>query len=279
MSSNGIGGHEGFAPGFRKLYRGVHVPPDANVDPVWRMRGALKRAGGGAVIAGISAAILHGIAWYEDDFVVEVCRNAKGQGRNRGGINVVRSELEPDDVTVIEGLPVLSAVRTAYDLGRRRPEWRALGHLDDLLGAAGVESRVLWHYVTAHPDTRGVRQIRDLIQYVDTKSESPPESWLRLCLIRGGLPKPESQIALHDTSGQECARLDLGYRRYQIGVEFDGEEFHSNAEQRAHDNSRDAKARRLGWEIVRVRRHDLREDADEIVRRVEKLLWERGYRG
>ncbi len=263
----------------RRLYRGVHVPPDADIDPGWQMRSALKRAGPGAVISGVTAAILHGIAWYDQDFEVEVCRQATGQGRNRGGIKVVRADLGPGDVTTIDGIPVLSAVRTAYDLGRRPPEWKALGHLDDLMKATGLESSDLWAYIVAHPAKRGVCQIRGLIPHIDTKSESPPESWLRLMMIRGKLPKPESQISLYDPSGHEFARLDLGYRKYRVGIDYDGQEFHSTEWQRAHDEARDAKANKIGWAIIRVRAEQLREDPQEVVNEIWKYLWDRGYRG
>lgn len=242
------------------------------------MRCALKRAGPGAVISGLSAAILHGIAWFDDDFEVEVCRPATGQGRNRGGIKVVRADLGPGDVTTVDGIPVLSAVRTAYDLGRRTPEWRALGHLDDLMKATGLEVSDLLAYVVAHPAKRGVCQIRGLISHIDTNAESPPESWLRLLMIRGDLPKPEAQIALHDRTGHEFARFDLGYRKYRIGVDYDGEEFHSTAQQRAHDEARDAKAGVMGWVIIRVRAEQLRKDPQDVVDEIWKHLRDRGYR-
>lgn len=262
----------------RRLYRGVHVPLDAEVDPAWQMRSALKRAGPGAVIGGLSAAILHGIAWFDDEFEVEVCRPATGQGRNRGGIKVVRADLDPGDVTTVEGIPVLSVVRTAYDLGRRPPEWRALGHLDDLLKVTGLNTSDLWAYIRAHPATRGVCQIRGLIPHIDTSSESPPESWLRLLIVRGELPKPETQISLYDQSGHEFARFDLGYRKYRIGVEYDGDEFHSTEQQRLRDKARDAKTASLGWVTVRVRAEQLRNDPQEVVSEIRKHLWDRGYR-
>lgn len=47
---------------------------------------------------------------------------------------------------------------------------------------------------------------------------------------------------LHSTQDDSriYARIDLGYEKYQIAIEYDGEDFHSTPEQRAHDAARDA---------------------------------------
>jgi hypothetical protein len=262
---------------FRRIYRGVYVPPDVTLVPMVKFHGAIKRAGPGAAISGMSAAILHGSRWFDDEFEVEICRNAMGQGRNRGGLRVIRCTLDPGDLTEVNGLPVTTVIRTAYDIGRRPPEWRALGHLDDLVRATGLDVGELWRYIVRHPDMRGVRQIRGLVAHIDPVSESPPESWLRLLIVRDGLPQPESQISLFDDNGHEYARFDLGYRKYRIGIEFDGEEFHSTRDQRAHDESRDARARRAGWEILRVRSGRLREDPSGIADDLRGLMYERGF--
>ncbi|HEY9312623.1 hypothetical protein [Williamsia sp.] len=125
---------------------------------------------------------------------------------------MVRSDLAPADVTTIDGIPVLSVLRTAYDLGRRPPEWRALGHLDDLLKATGLEVRDLWRYIVEHPGMRGIRQIRGLIPHIDTKSESPPESWLRL-LIRWHIIRVRAEhYAMNHTRAIDEVLRERGYR-------------------------------------------------------------------
>jgi hypothetical protein len=95
-------------------------------------------------------------------------------------------------------------------------------------------------YADEHNGHRGIRQLRLLIPLIDGLSESPPESWLRLLTIRADLPTPELQIRVADKTGRIYARIDLGYEKYQIAIEYDGEDFHSTPEQRAHDAARDA---------------------------------------
>lgn len=188
----------------------------------------------------------------------------------------MRTDLSLDDVMVIDGRSATTPVRTAYDLGRRPPQWRALGHLDDLVKATDLDVGVLWRYVVEHPGTRGIRQIRELVPHINPLSESPPESWLRLLIVEGGLPRPEAQISVLDDRGHEFARMDLGYRRLKIGIEFDGIEFHETAEQRAHDAARDARLQRMGWVIVRVTGDRMRNESNELLDAIDPHLRDRG---
>ncbi|PYE15120.1 uncharacterized protein DUF559 [Williamsia limnetica] len=260
----------------RRMHRGVRVSATKVLGPHDLIDGALLRAGPGAVLSGLSAAFLHGITWYDADSEIEISRHATGQGRCRGRVRVVRSDLSLDDVMLIDGRRVTTPIRTAYDLGRRPPHWRALGRLDDLVKAADIDLPSFWRYVVEHPGTRGIRQIRELIPHIDPLSESPPESWLRLLIVEGELPRPEAQISVLDDNGYEFARMDLGYRRYKIGIEFDGIEFHETAEQRAHDAARDARLSRLGWVVVRVTGDRMRDESDELVNEINQHLRDRG---
>lgn len=260
----------------RKMHRGVRVSSTKTLSPYDMIDGALLRAGPTAVLSGSSAAFVHGITWYDDDSEVEISRHSTEQGRCRGGIRVVRADLSPSDVIVIDGRRVTTPIRTAYDLGRRPPHWRALGHLDDLVKATGLDVQLLWRYIVEHPGTRGVRQIRELTRHIDPRSESPPESWLRLLIVESGLPRPDAQISVLDETGYEFARMDLGYRRFKIGIEFAGIEFHESAEQRAHDQTRDARLRQLGWMIVRVTGDRMRDEPSELLTEIDQHLRDRG---
>ncbi|HEY9315213.1 DUF559 domain-containing protein [Williamsia sp.] len=261
---------------FRRMHRGVLVSSTKTLGPLDLIDAALLRAGPSAALSGLSAAFLHGLSWYDDDSPIEISRHPTGQGRCRGGIRVVRADLAPDDVTIIDGRRVTTAVRTAYDLGRRPPRWRALGHLDDLINATGLDLRVLWRYIVGNPDMRGIRQIRELVPHIDPTSESPPESWLRLLIVDAELPRPESQIWVTDESGYEFARIDLGYRRFKIGIEFDGADFHDSADQMARDAARDAKLQRLGWIMVRVNGERMKDEPEDLLSEIDRHLRDRG---
>lgn len=267
---------EHFDAAFTHLQGGHYLERTAILTACERIRMTALSAEGSPVVGGIAAAIMHGSRWYEKDFVVELVRHPSGSGRRGRGSRVHRTDLEPPDIITIDDIAVTSPVRTAFDLGRIRPDWRALGHLDDLARATGFSLDELAAYADGRDGRRGIRQLRGLIPLIDGKAESPPESWVRLVIIRADLPAPETQIEVADENEYVFARLDLGYRVPKIGIEFDGEDFHSSPAQRAHDEARDARLRELGWIIIRIDAERLRTRPWSVINEIERALRSRG---
>jgi very-short-patch-repair endonuclease len=83
---------------------------------------------------------------------------------------------------------------------------------------------------------------------VDGGAESPQESRLRLLLIRGGLPAPETQIEFRDLR----IRVDMGWRQWKVVVEYDGVQHWTDGRQRSWDIERIAMLESTGWTVVRV---------------------------
>lgn len=242
-----------------------------------RIYAAWLRAGPDAVVAGMSAAILHGVQYFDRDADVELIRPATGQGRRRNEVRIIRTCLEPADVQTIRGIPVTTPIRTAYDIGRRPPEWRALGRLDDLVRTTGIDLVELWAYIRDRPRRRGIWQIRELIKHIDPASESPGESWLRHVMITRGLPRPQTQIVVQGVTGVVIARLDFGYRRYKLGIEFDGVDFHTAEHQRAADGTRDEQLGQVGWRVVRVVGARLAAEPGAVIEGIAEALRQRGW--
>ncbi|MCP2193056.1 Transcriptional regulator, AbiEi antitoxin, Type IV TA system [Williamsia deligens] len=264
---------------FDRLHRGVYADPAVTLSATDRIRAAHLSAGPAAVVAGLSAHFLHGTRYPDISGDVEVIRDLRGQGRRRTGVTIIRTDrLGADDIVDISGMPVTSVVRTAYDLGRRRPDWLALGHLDDLARCSGLDLSQLWAYTRDHDRARGICQLRELVGLVDPLSESPGESWTRLIMHRHQLPRPESQIEVFDDSGALIARFDLGYRRYKIGIDYDGVDYHSSEEQKLHDLRRDGAVRQRGWIPLRTNAAALSSDEVGEMARIERALELRGHR-
>ncbi|GAA1890927.1 hypothetical protein [Williamsia serinedens] len=262
-----------------RLHRGVFADPRVTLTATDRIRAAHLGAGPGSVIAGRSAQFLHGVAYPDVDGDVEIIRDLRGQGRRRSGIHVIRTDqLGPDDIVEIDGMPVTSLVRTAFDLGRRRPDWLALGHLDDMARTTALDAHALWAYTRDHAHTSGIRQLRELVGLVDAGAESPGESWTRLIMHRHELPRPETQIEVFDEFGVLIGRFDLGYRRYKVGIDYDGVEHHSSDEQRAHDAHRDSGVRRRGWIPLRTGAAAIVENQFAELAKIERALVSRGWR-
>ena len=69
--------------------------------------------------------------------------------------------------------------------------------------------------------------------------------------------------------------LDLGWEKYKVAVEYDGDHHRTNRRQYVRDQRRLRKLEAMGWIIIRVIAEDRPED---VVRRVRGALAVRGYR-
>jgi very-short-patch-repair endonuclease len=97
--------------------------------------------------------------------------------------------------------------------------------------------------------------------------------------VDGGLPPPRTQIVVIDEWGLIVARIDMGWRNWLVGVEFDGSQHWTDPRQRARDIDRAAELDRLGWLIVRVSHDLLANRPGVVVERVRGALRARGAVG
>jgi hypothetical protein len=99
-----------------------------------------------------------------------------------------------------------------------------------------------------HRGARGVSRLRTALDLTDSGAESPQESRLRLIIVDGGLPPPETQIEFRDLR----IRVDMGWREWKVAVEYDGVQHWTDAKQRAWDIERTELLETAGWVVVRV---------------------------
>lgn len=180
---------------------------------------------------------------------------AAGRGRIRN--DLCRSgerSFSPGDLTTIGGVAVTTPLRTAYDLGRTRSRDWAMAGLDALVRLNSFSRAELLAGIERFRGHRGVVQLRDLAPRADGRAESPGESVLRLRWTDlATLPQPEPQVPILLPNGHELYRIDLGVRDLRFGVEYDGEEHHTSADDREHDRVRRLDLeRRFGWRVVPV---------------------------
>ena len=178
----------------------------------------------------------------------------------------------PGDLMVVEGVTVTTPLRTALDLGRLANRDMAIGALDGLLRHGSFAREELLAGVERFRRQRGVVQLRALAPLADPRAESPGESVLRLrWLDMPSLPRPVPQIPVLAPDGTEIYRIDLGVEEIRFGAEYDGEEWHSSDEDRAHDqHRRELLGRRWHWVITPVRR----DNVFGRTRDVERILHE-----
>lgn len=205
------------------------------------------------VVTGRAAAALHGAGFVDDDVAVEIIGRSR---RPRNGVVVREERIHADEITCVNGIPVTTPVRTALDLARHLPRVRAVEHLDALAAATGVSAQAVLDLAARYPGARGIRRARHTMPLVDAGSQSPRESWLRMLLIDSGCPRPETQIMVSD--GMSTAFIDMGWRDLRIGLEYDGDQHHSDRNQYVKDIGRQEMLANLDWLIIRVVREHSR---------------------
>lgn len=130
--------------------------------------------------------------------------------------------------------------------------------------------------VEAMGDVRG--RLSAALREVRFGARSPRETRLRLLLRRGGLPEPDINWTLYDGHGRHVAELDLAYRRWRVGVEYDGRVHAEDARQFAKDADRWDAIRARGWQLVRILNHHMRGDGRVAVDKVRQALDRAGWR-
>lgn len=257
--------------GFRAIYPDVYLGERATQSLRTRCIAAWLWSGRRAVVAGLAAAALHGSDWIDDDEPVELIW---GNQHSPPGIVTRNHRIEPDEITIVGGIPVTTLVRTAYDMGRQRPRGEAVARLDALMRATPFDVEEVLLLAKRYPRARGLRRLRAVIPLVDPGAASPKETWLRLLLIDAGMPVPESQIPVNE-GWRTVGVLDMGWERYKVAVEYDGDHHRTNRRQYARDQWRLRKLEELGWIVIRVIAEDKPQD---VVRRVRGALTRRGCR-
>lgn len=174
------------------------------------------------------------------------------------------------DVREVGGLRVTSGARTWADLA-------PLLGLDDLIVLGDAIAHGGWADLASlsarasRPGRRGSRAMRAAIALLEPRSESPPETRLRLLLVRAGLPRPAANRDVV-VDGAWLARPDLSYPWLRIAIEYDGDHHRTSRAQWQRDIGRRRVLEDAGWLLVVVTADDVTRRPHEIVERVRRAI-------
>lgn len=247
---------------YTRLFRDIYVDPNTEVTAALRARAGWLWAGCKGVVAGFSAAALHGSKWVDDKRAVELIHINR---HHVPGIQAHGDLVEADEVDVLHGVTVTSPARTALDLGCWYPVMTAVAAIDALARATEVKTADVELLARRYAGRRGVVRARRVVDLIDAGAQSPKESWLRVVLIQAGLPRPQTQIPVRDEFGVAIAYLDMGWEDVKVAVEYDGDHHRSDRSQFGWDIRRLERLQHKGWVVIRVVAGDRPAD---IVRRV-----------
>lgn len=206
---------------------------------------------------------------------------------NRPHIVVHRMKLYEDEVTMVDGVAVTTVERTWLDMAEmltvdelvvmgdscvRRPRVEFEGRHAPLCTLEDLQ-----RMIDRHRGKRGLRKAKEAIRLIRVGSDSPQESLLRLAMVRAGLPEPELNVPIDARDGGRFLQADLSYKKYRIGIEYEGEG-HGNEAQVVRDISRSERYEALGWTEVRISKRHMVNDAKSAVAKIRTALIQAGWR-
>ncbi len=237
-------------------------------------RGALARLPPTTVIAGSSAAFLHGVdhaATYADDVHVITPPGVRVGAQLR--LRVHHLDLRPDEIA---GTPLRTTpARTAWDVARWLRPIDAIPIVDALLAGDLTTSEALTRQLRRNTGRRGWRRAERVFALADGGAQSPAESRLRVHLVLAGLPRPVAQCPVR-VSPTLVLHPDLGWPEWRVAVEYDGN-WHADAEQLHRDRQRLNQLVGAGWMVLHVTSRRLRADRPAVIREVRGALTTRGW--
>ena len=259
-----------------RVLHGVYADVSVPRDHLLRCRAAALLMPAQAALGGRSAAAVLGApapGWRDP---VTVVLPAPLKWRGPAGVRVHRTDLAREDVRDDgSGLRCSRAPRTAWDVAALEPTATAVGVLDAMLRAGLVGSSELTGLLRTRAGRFGSQRFRRALELADPRSESPPESAVRVACVLAGLPVPVPQYDVVE-GGRWLARVDMAWPAQRVVVEYEGE-YHFDGVQIVRDDARLARLAAAGWLVIRVAAHDLRA-LDDVVARIRIALAERSTR-
>lgn len=200
----------------------------------------------GAVVGGYAAAELLEASCGPADAAVDLVVG-RHRTRPRRGLLIRQDVLRDDEVVEVDGVRVTTPVRTAVDLACRLDHVEAVVAVDALARVGRFAPEQL---LTQRPGARGTRRLPQVVAEADPRAGSPPETRTRLALLAQGVPPADLQVEVFDALGLFVGRVDLGWRRARVGVEYQGDHHRTDVRQWRRDQARLAALAAAGWLIL-----------------------------
>jgi len=236
------------------MSRGCLVPVGA--DLATRCAVLLGASPPHTTVVGVTAARMHGL-WLperDDDGRIELavyepgCEPRQMNRPQRDAVAIRRRTIRPDEIVLLDSLPVTSPARTWRDLAEHLSLEDVVA-LGDSVIRSGVSAVQLQTMCVRMRGRRGARRATAALALLDGRSRSRPESHLRVALALAGLQMFEVNVAVHDDVGGWLAEPDLSCVAAKLALEYQGEH-HADLKQMRADITRAADLRAAGWMVL-----------------------------
>lgn len=178
------------------------------------------------------------------------------------------TELPPNELTQLEGIPVTTPARTLLDLAG----YLSTRELERVLARSYrrglLEREQILSLLSDHPRRRGNGRLRALLDSATDPAHTRSEAEERfLALVRkGALPSPEMNVVV-------CGfEVDTFWRMERLVVEVDGFAYHSSPTAFERDRYRDGVLTASGLRVMRVTWHQLTQEPESLLVRLARAL-------
>lgn len=218
----------------------------------------------GGALAGWAAAFVLGVDWCDGlgldgrrQLPVPISTGPNVHRRSTPLLHYARDRLPPQERQRRHGLPVTTALRTAFDTARWAPSLtETVVALDACAHFGVVRLPALEEYVGEHAGWAGIRQVRAALPLVEPGVRSPWETRLRLVyVLEANLSRPLVNPPVYDDRGRFVGMPDLLDVEAGLAIEYDGSG-HRQRFQHNQDNAREEALEDVGLVVVRVDSHD-----------------------
>ncbi|MET3933001.1 hypothetical protein [Arthrobacter sp. OAP107] len=256
----------------------IYLPKGRFLDLQARAR-VLATATPGAWVSHQTAAelTLLGLPPWMDGETVHLSKPHELPRVRRAGVVGHRVRMIPGEIGECDGIPISLPPRTWLDLAGALPLKYVVAMGDQLIRIPRpqFEGRTepyaykegLRLLIRQHPNMKGVEKARLALDEMRVGADSYPETFLRIAMLDAHLPEPELQVHL-DPQDPWSPTADLGYRRFRIALQYDGEH-HLSREQQSRDNRRDEAFTSAGWSYFQVNANDMDEGFRGVISRVK----------
>lgn len=255
---------------YRRLLHNVYADPGLPADHRLHAVAASLLMPRAAVLGGRSAAAWWGAPFAAPTDAVVVLVPHSSSWRGPRGVRAHRTALDPADVvTVDDGTRITGPLRTAWDVATLETVPNAVAMLDAMVRAGHLDlAAAAADLGQSHGRWRASR-VEKVLPLVDGRSQSPPESWVRVACVRAGLPVPTPQFVVVEGGGF-LGVVDLAWPQVRLVVEYEGA-YHFDGLQITKDDARYERLVAAGWRVIRLSAADLR-DMEAVVRRIREAL-------
>jgi hypothetical protein len=193
--------------------------------------------------------------------------------REISGIRLHRTRmLDPQDFTVLDGIPVTSVARTLLDLAAilRPPDIEVAIDRAERQGLFDLNAVMdVLHRANGKKGTRTLTRAVATYEHSTQKSELE-RAFKRLLELETDIPNPFFNALVDGETGTH--EVDSLWEKHKLAVQLDGFEFHRTRRDREKDAASDADLELAGYRVTRLTWDDVTIHGERTLRRLRLAL-------